>query len=297
MVKTRIIQTILAAFRSAAPLESVKSTHAPAPGVVQNFRDPTIVDDDLTCIQFHVAGERALATLLIFPCHPEVLWDDNPYITSDYVHSLRQCMEEVSAAPCLVFVGALGGMLSPLVEERTFVAADHMGRIIAQAGHAALNAVFSSRDVSFSIARAEFAIPMTNPLFIMAMERGLLPNILDDNSEVLTETTLIAIGDVWLATNPGELLPRLGLMAKRALIDAGARVPAIIGLANDELGYILPADEFIFPDDPFNPGDHYEESMSIGAAAGPAWQNALETLIRSLRTSHSSNYIEGESNV
>lgn len=60
---------------------------------------------------------------------------------------------------------------------------------------------------------------------------------------------------------------------------AGAATAAIIGLANDELGYILPAADFHFPADPFAPADHYEETMSIGVEAGPKLMATLAALL------------------
>ena len=42
----------------------------------------------------------------------------------------------------------------------------------------------------------------------------------------------------------------------------------LAGIAEDELGYILPDDEFVAPADYLNPGAQYEESMSIGPNTG-----------------------------
>ena len=42
----------------------------------------------------------------------------------------------------------------------------------------------------------------------------------------------------------------------------------VICLANDELGYILPAEDFRFPLNPFKPGKHYEETNSISKEIG-----------------------------
>ena len=119
---------------------------------------------------------------------------------------------------------------------------------------------------------------MTNPLFAMAMEAGLLADSLIGAGEVVTEANLLKIGPAWLATAPGELLPKLGLETKARLRAAGAGVPAVIGLANDELGYILPQEEFVYPENPFEPGDHYEETMSIGPEAGPRLMEAIREL-------------------
>ena len=79
-----------------------------------------------------------------------------------------------------------------------------------------------------------------------------------------------------LAAVPGELAPTLGLPLKRALAPA---LPAIVGLADDELGYFLDPVDFVFPDDPRDPGEHYEETMSVGREAGPVVTDAIRSLL------------------
>jgi hypothetical protein len=64
--------------------------------------------------------------------------------------------------------------------------------------------------------------------------------------------------------------------------EAGADLAGIIGLSNDELGYILPEEEFVYPDNLFEPGAHYEETMSLGPAAAPCLSAALQTLLHKL---------------
>ena len=83
-----------------------------------------------------------------------------------------------------------------------------------------------------------------------------------------------------MATVPGELLPKLGLAIKDKLRAAGAQVTGIIGLANDELGYILPKEDYRYPFNPLNPKDHYEETMSISKEIGPKLMEAVDELLR-----------------
>jgi hypothetical protein len=63
----------------------------------------------------------------------------------------------------------------------------------------------------------------------------------------------------------------------------------LFGLANDELGYIVPANDFVFPT--FNPGpvfgtdrcgskDHYEETLSTSSKMAPLVTRALIDLIQ-----------------
>ena len=157
-------------------------------------------------------------------------------------------------------------------------------------GNAALTALQGQpqRTVTgLTLQQRTFTIPMANPLFQMAIAQGLLPNIVQADGTVLTEANLLRLhsnaGDVLLATVPGELLPKLGLALKAQMRAAAGAAPgetaAIIGLVNDELGYILPVEDFVFPADPFAPGEHYEESMSIGGEAGPNLMAALAALL------------------
>jgi hypothetical protein len=277
-LKDKVASTCLAALGQLQPAQ-LRAASVRVPGVAKNARDPEIVDDELTCLQFcRPDGGTPLVALLDFPCHPEVLWEHNPHITSDYPGFLRRRMEAESGAPCLFFSGAVGGMMTPNVRDHVFAEAEAMGETLAQAALEALGDAPAVEVDVLAYDRCVFAIPMTNPLFQMAMQAGLLPNILDGEGALETEANLDKIGPAWLAGVPGELLPKLGLEIKAGLRRAGARVAAVVGLANDELGYILPQEDFVYPADPFEPGDHYEETMSVGPEAGPRLMSALREL-------------------
>lgn len=271
-----------AALQDLTPV-TLRAATVAVPSVVQNFRDPAIVDDELTCLQWVTGSDQPFATLLIYPCHPEAMWRDNTAITSDYADSLRRTVETATGAPALFCVGALGGMLSPKLTERSFAATEAMGVLLGNAALTALQGQPACAVTSLTLDQRTFTIPMANPLFQMAMAQELLPNIVQADGTVLTEANLVRFqrteGDVVLATVPGELLPKLGLALKAQMRTAGAATAAIIGLVNDELGYILPAEDFVFPADPFAPGDHYEESMSLSGEAGPNLLAAVAALL------------------
>jgi hypothetical protein len=268
-LKDKVVATALAALDRVGPA-ALRSASVQVTGVAKNARDPDILDEELTCLQFrHPESSTPLVTWLIYPCHPEVLWETNPHITADYVGALRREVQAATSAPCLGMVGAIGGMMTPDVEEHSFGEAEEMGRTLARAALEALSGAQIGPVERLEHARHAYTLPMTNPLFGMAIEAGLLPDLLDKDGEITTEANLLRIGPAWLFGVPGELLPSLGLAFKAGMREAGAAVPAVIGLTNDEIGYILPQEAFVYPEDPFEPGDHYEETMSIGPEAGP----------------------------
>ena len=129
-LKQKIVDTILASLSTLQPA-SVKWTSVHVPGLAKNARNPEIVDDELTLAQF-VSRDNisTYVTLFNFPCHPEVLWEHNPNITSDYVGYLRDEVEKQTGAQCIFFAGPLGGMMSPDVKEHSFPRAGKMGRTL-----------------------------------------------------------------------------------------------------------------------------------------------------------------------
>jgi hypothetical protein len=217
--------------------------------------------------------------LMNFPCHPEVLWEHNPHITSDYVGYLREEAEKQTGAPCIFFSGALGGMMTPDVKDHSFEEAEFMGRKLANEGLKALSTVDAGQVSGFTVAKKEIKARLTNILYKIAFRRKLLPDVRDGRGYVHSEVNLIKVGGLWLAAVPGELLPKLGLQLKAWMKDRGAEVAGVIGLANDELGYILPVEDFKYPWNPFKPGRHYEETNSIGREIAPRVMEGLKELL------------------
>ena len=273
-----IADTITASVVDLRPA-SAKWTSAHVPGLIKNARNPEILDHELTLLQFVSEDGTPLLTCMNLPCHPEVLWEHNPNITADYVHTLREETERRTGAPCIFFAGALGGMMTPDVKDHSFEEADSMGRKLAEEGVKALERTPTNQRPGVSIKKKEIKAKLTNPLYKIAFWRRLLPDVRDRKGYVTTEVNLIQIGGLWLATVPGELLPKLGLQLKAWMKEAGAQVTGVIGLANDELGYILPVEDFKYPWNPFKPGKHYEETNSIGKDIGPSVMAGIRSLL------------------
>ncbi len=280
-VKQKVVDVIHASLFTLEPA-SVKWTSVQVRGLSKNARNPEILDNELTLLQFAdvTVTSKVTVTLMNFPCHPEVLWEHNPNITSDYVHTLREGVEKQTGAPCIFFSGALGGMMTPDVKDHSFEESEFMGRKLAEEGVKALRATESNQLSVISVEKKEIKAKLTNILYKLAFGRKLLPDVRDQKGYITTEVNLIKLGGLWLATVPGELLPKLGLQLKAWMKEAGAQVTGVIGLANDELGYILPVEDFKYPWNPFKPGKHYEETNSIGKDITPKVMNALRELIK-----------------
>lgn len=62
--------------------------------------------------------------------------------------------------------------------------------------------------------------------------------------DIETEVSVVQIGKAGLAIIPTELDPQIGDVYRAALEDKGAEHAIVVGLANDEIGYQLPAEKF-----------------------------------------------------
>jgi hypothetical protein len=168
-------------------------------------------------------------------------------------------------------------MMTPDVPEHTFEIAKAMGRDVAQAATDTLVAGEELAPQTLSVRQREVHIPLKNPLFKLALATRVLPGLgRDREGRVVTRVSLVDLGHLRLVTIPGELLPGPGLALREML---GVPYRLLIGLADDELGYLIPSDRFVYPRNPFRPGRHYEETMSLSRYATPLLMEAWAALL------------------
>lgn len=252
------------------------------PGLVANFRDADIVDEELSVVRALRADGSVIATFCDFPCHPEVVEKENTDVTADYAGHLCRAVEGNVGGVAVFAAGALGGMLAPVTEVRTHDEAARYGVVLAAAAEDALasGVEVPAAEATITFARTEVDVVLENPIYDLGMQLGLVPAVeRRSDGTTVTEVSCFRIGPVMAACVPGELLPKLGLRLKEAMRASGAVVPMVIGLADDEIGYLIPAEDFTFPSDYLDPGSQYEESFSAGPTAGPRVVEAVERLL------------------
>ncbi|HJN17813.1 MAG TPA: hypothetical protein QGH10_20100, partial [Armatimonadota bacterium] len=211
--------------------------------------------------------------LVNYACHPEVLTTESKLVTSDFVHYLREEMQASGAGEVLFINGALGGMVTPEVDENSFEEAERIGKALGSAALGAMESMTEVEDADIEIARATFELPFDNPRLAMAAEIGLIQRKPSEGGTVTTTVVAGRIGPAQFATMPGEALPTVGLAVK-GLMNAEHRF--FFGLADDELGYLLHAEAVD------NEMYDYEQSMSVNKAAVPLLMEQLRPLIEGI---------------
>ncbi len=176
----------------------------------------------------------------------------------------------------------------------------------------------------FAVSAKPVAVPMTNPRYHLARSLGVLrrpgrvwagepeklgpevgptdPVKKGQQFAVETEVAALKLGQLWVACIPGELYPEMIYGQYQDPVEPNVDYPdapleptvveifgnrpfLFIGLANDEIGYLLPKRQWdIKP--PFAYGrskPQYGEVNSVGPEAGPIVMNALKRRAEELK--------------
>jgi len=273
-VKRALYRSVTNAIEAARPATQVKLVSVELPldgarviGVSRNVRNPGLVNPQLAVITFHDAADKVMGTLVHYACHPEILDSDkHKLFSADFVTPLRNYVDKALGAPTVFLNGALGGMVTADSPGRRPVDLGLMGEKLAKHVVQYAKLAQPTPEHGLRVVRRPIQVPPTNrKLKAMASVKGKGKLLV--GGRIPTELYYIRLGSAEFITAPGELFPEIGF-------DIQARMRGyprmIIGLANDELGYIVPGYDF--------DEKNYEESMSVGAAMGPMIREAAYQL-------------------
>jgi hypothetical protein len=325
-IRAQVVDAILEAKAASEPAVMKAATTEHTLGI-RDSRPPYIIDPYLQTAQFLSADEsRTLGTIVRWSNHPEALASGNPYISSDFAHGTREKMESSLGGTSVYFSGSVGGLMTPLgvnIEAidpetgqpygskvslgRTY----YIGEKVADAAIAALaNAPVEAPD-ALDIDAREVFMPGDNlslralnaagifdkPTYTAGVELGRL------GDEFKTQLVSVALGSVRFQTVPGELFPEIeiGGYGRPDCPEADTGRPYepvireqwddehlfVLGLGQDELGYIVPGYDFwmfgapndseprplvdigaLEKRDPCGRG-HYEETVSASSVMAP----------------------------
>lgn len=341
---------------SVAQVLTVDETGSAQP-YVSDSRDPVIMDPTLTVIRYAATAEpaRTVATMVHWASHPEYFWSRNNDITPDYIHWVRDIVENGAAAnetrglPALeglggevIYVnGAIGGLIypgraapidaagNPVTEnglEKAQAAGTNLGRLALESiTDAAL--VVDVADPEVGVRTGRMYVTIENTFYHVAGLVGLFGDrqflgydeadaIGPGNFPLLeSRVSYLEVGNVGIVTAPGELFPELSIggyggehtygfelldpdnpnppnlagapsgpyLKDLIEMNDGIDIALVAGMTEDFLGYIVPDYDYVVHEhNPFveqAPGDHYEETNSIGPKAEEELVGPMRRLI------------------
>ena len=163
--------------------------------VVNDRRDPKIIDPALGAAWFQDTSGRTIASLAHFGNHPEAIADENGLITSDFPDQLRETMESgvvwdghtrAGLGGVSIFLnGTVGGMMTPLgitvhtpdgeaLREYGFEKNDALGKIMGEMALDAIAAGEVAVDPTLAVANHRFDLLVENWGFQGMFLSGLL---------------------------------------------------------------------------------------------------------------------------
>lgn len=213
-----------------------------------NYYAPELYDPRCSVIQTLDMEGKAIATLVNYAIHPEVIGSSQGILSPDLCGPLYERIEEKAGGVAVFMNSAQGGMVTADNRDangrpdiRTWeecgrignLLADEALRIIAGAKPQASTAIFATnKTVAFKV---------DSPMVRQIMKMSPL-GYKTENPEVITTTmNLVNIGNAQIVTIPGEALPNIGFYLKRKMKGENN---LLFGLTNDAFGYILTKVDF-----------------------------------------------------
>lgn len=280
----------------------------------RDSRIPHVYDENLYQLRFDSANGNAGLRMLFFGAHAESLRGGNSRLSRDFPGMLCDQVSEATGDDAMFLPGAIGGLIMTREFASTTYQAERNMTITAErlVEYALSIDPESEQELSprMQFSCEEFTVPLDNIAFLMYKFLGILNNnaIPAESATgygVKSELCVLMLDDLALALIPGEIFPELVSGADYgdanpdgvnppplAEIAAGYGIGnlLIIGLANDELGYIVPPSDFLLNEKlPYlektmdrKGENHYEETNSVGPGCAAAIASAFESALQCL---------------
>lgn len=292
---------------------------AEADGLQTDTRTPVDYDSTVTSIRFAPSDGGKDTYIVNFACHAEMLGSKTTVISADFPAYMDKEINEQTGGANVVFInGAVGGLITG-AEIDSFLRGEledciahtkEFGKNVANlvlgiANETELSPLVNIRSKTVSVVCDNTALLLVR--FLGVLNNDVLRSGINEVS-IISEVSFMELGDkqVGIYMIPGELCPELEsgnfLSAQESAngFEADYKVLSemsdckhnfVLGLCNDELGYIIPDNDFLLHEwlPYFNiPYDehgrkHYEETNSVGPEAAETLLEAMDELIESTK--------------
>ncbi len=290
---------------------------AESEGLLTDTRTPIDYDATITRIRFDPADGSDDTYIVNMACHAECLGARTTVVSADFPAYMEKEIAEQTGSENVVFInGAIGGLIT--CEKLDDVLRNfelgleyvkEFGKDVGEAVMSINNEIALEPAINVKTEAKE--IKCDNTALLLVRFLGVLNNDIakdkDRNISIITEVSYMELGNrqIGVYMIPGELSPELEsgnfLSANEAANGTEANYKPlaemsrcehnfVIGLCNDEIGYIIPENDFLLHEwlpyfnntDDENGRRHYEETNSLGPKAAGAILDAMDELIKSV---------------
>lgn len=285
-------------------------------GLLTDTRVPVDYDATLTRIRFDPADGSEDTYIVNFACHAECLGARTTVVSADFpAYMEKEIVEQTGGANVVFINGAIGGLITceklddvlrnfELGLEYVKEFGEDVGELVMSINNE------TALEPAVNIKTKATAFKCDNIALMLVRFLGVLNNDIakdeEGNISIISEVSYMELGNKQIGVYmvPGELSPELesgkflsaeesanGTATDYKAFSESARCEHnfVIGLCNDELGYIIPENDFYlhewFPY--FNNAvdesgrEHYEETNSLGPQIAGAILDVMDELIGS----------------
>lgn len=282
-------------------------------------RTPDTYDPNITKIRFESFDGSKNIHMINFASHAELMGSSTKKVSADFpAYMIKEIESNNENCDAVFFNGAIGGMISAKEIKKVYRETIDCEAYTKEFGKNLGEIVNSLKDETelepiINVKSAPVSIEASNYVLILARLLGVLNNDIsrvrkDGTASIYSEVGYLELGkqEIGMFLIPGELFPELyngeflsekesanGRKAEyNILCEQGeAKHKFVVGLCNDELGYIIPDNDFFLNSKmPYiNKGkdrfdrDHYEETNSTGPKTARTLLDATLKIIKSIR--------------
>lgn len=245
----RIAEAVRAANAAFVPVRAGTGA-VELPGMNRNRRGDGPTDDTMIVTRIDTMAGAPFAVIVNYAAHPTLMGADVMVVSAGWPGYLQRNIEGFwgEDALCLFVNGAVGDQ-SPQGAQgpSPFARAEDYGRKLAAAALRLLPGIETDPEPAFGWRMEKVALPERTPppalLDAAGPEYGLTPENIQFVVEALAPEdayfSALRIGGLFALAIPGELSAEIGIEIKAALRAEGAPRPAIFGLGNEWISYML----------------------------------------------------------
>ncbi len=224
--------------------------------IAYNYYAPELYDPRMSVIQATGTDGKAIATLVNYAVHPEVLGNDVGILSPDLVGPLCDKIESQVGGKAIFMNGAQGGMITAdnrILEQptepikakyrdsRTWDECLRIGHLMADEALRIIKDAPEQKDPTLFCDALDVKFPVENPLMWAIVVGSPLKYPYNNDQTITARINIINLGNAQILTIPGEALPNIGYYLKRKM---HGKHNMLFGLTNDAFGYILTKVDF-----------------------------------------------------
>jgi hypothetical protein len=218
--------------------------------IAYNYYAPDLYDRRMSVIQAVDPAGKAIATLVNYAIHPEVLGSGVGIMSPDAIGPMCDKLQEQTGGFAMFMNGAQGGMITAdnrdlnnprdlsrgvWNDSRTWEECLRIGHLMADEAQRIVNDSPLQKDPKLVCEALDVKFPIESPLMQAIITGSPLKYPFNPDKSVTARLNLVNLGNAQILTIPGEALPNIGFYLKRKMRGENN---LLFGLTNDAYDYI-----------------------------------------------------------